>query len=100
MTTPLPDAGPVPEDNVPGHHPDDEQDRPDLDAMAERLGTKPPEERAEHDGGGSSVVDQVGTVVGAGFTAATTVTRAGVGIAGTVLSAAQRQVGRRLGLSR
>lgn len=25
-------TGPVPEDNQPGHHPDDEQDKPDLPA--------------------------------------------------------------------
>ncbi|MDP9387347.1 MAG: hypothetical protein M3Q48_05315 [Actinomycetota bacterium] len=24
--------GPVPEDNLPGHHPEQEQDKPDLDA--------------------------------------------------------------------
>src|SRR5581483_12379594 len=33
--------GPVPEANRPGHHPDHEQDKPDLDAVAERLGTRP-----------------------------------------------------------
>ena len=31
-------TGPVPEDNQPGHHPDQEQDKPDLDKFAERLG--------------------------------------------------------------
>lgn len=30
--------GPVPAEQRPGHHPDDEQDKPDLDAFAERLG--------------------------------------------------------------
>ena len=34
-----PEAGAVPEDNRPGHHPDREQDQPDLDAFAARLGT-------------------------------------------------------------
>lgn len=29
---------PVPEDNRPGHHPDRDQDKPDLDRFAERLG--------------------------------------------------------------
>lgn len=38
--------GPVPEDNRPGHHPDHDQDQPDLDAVAGRLGTKPTAERA------------------------------------------------------
>ncbi len=33
----------VPEANQPGHHPDQEQDKPDLDAFAERLGVRPPE---------------------------------------------------------
>src|SRR6056297_936866 len=32
------ETGPVPEDNRPGHHPDHDQDRPDLDAFADRLG--------------------------------------------------------------
>lgn len=31
-------GGPVPVDNQPGHHPEQEQDKPDLDAFAERLG--------------------------------------------------------------
>jgi hypothetical protein len=31
-------AGPIPEDNQPGHHPAHEQDKPDLDAFAARLG--------------------------------------------------------------
>ena len=30
--------GPVPPENQPGHHPPEEQDKPDLDAFAERLG--------------------------------------------------------------
>lgn len=32
----------TPEENRPGHHPETEQDRPPLDEVAERLGTKPP----------------------------------------------------------
>jgi hemerythrin-like domain-containing protein len=43
-TTLPPDGGPiggVPADNRPGHHPDVEQDKPDLDAVAEALGTRP-----------------------------------------------------------
>lgn len=31
-------SGPVPAENQPGHHPPQEQDKPDLDAFAERLG--------------------------------------------------------------
>ncbi|MCO8127327.1 hypothetical protein NHL50_08905 [Acidimicrobiia bacterium EGI L10123] len=30
--------GTIPEDQRPGHHPDQEQDKPDMDAFAERLG--------------------------------------------------------------
>ena len=35
------ETGPVPPDNQPGHHPAKEQDKPDLDAFAARLGTDP-----------------------------------------------------------
>jgi hypothetical protein len=35
------ETGPVPPENQPGHHPDKEQDKPDLDAFAARLGTDP-----------------------------------------------------------
>jgi len=35
------ETGPVPVDNQPGHHPPKEQDKPDLDAFAARLGTDP-----------------------------------------------------------
>ena len=31
-------SGPIPEENQPGHHPAKEQDKPDLDAFAEKLG--------------------------------------------------------------
>jgi hemerythrin-like domain-containing protein len=34
-------VGGVPENNRPGHHPEVEQDKPDLDAVAKALGTKP-----------------------------------------------------------
>ena len=40
---PLPDEGgrgPVPPENQPGNHPATEQDKPDLNAFAERLGTR------------------------------------------------------------
>lgn len=39
--------GPVPSENQPGHHPAEEQDKPDLSAFAEKLGTKEPSEREE-----------------------------------------------------
>jgi hypothetical protein len=35
------ETGPVPPDNQPGHHPVEEQDKPDLDAFAAKLGTDP-----------------------------------------------------------
>jgi len=38
-------TGPVPPENQPGHHPAHEQDKPDLKAFAERLGTVEPSER-------------------------------------------------------
>ncbi|HEV2761290.1 MAG TPA: hypothetical protein VGV86_17155 [Acidimicrobiales bacterium] len=39
--------GPVPPENQPGHHPADEQDKPDLNAFAEKLGTMEPSERSD-----------------------------------------------------
>lgn len=35
------ETGPVPADNQPGHHPRKEQDKPDLDAFAAKIGTDP-----------------------------------------------------------
>lgn len=35
--------GPVPEENRPGHHPDHDQDKPDLGDFAERLGIEEPD---------------------------------------------------------
>jgi len=34
-------TGPVPPENEPGHHPPKEQDKPDLDAFAAKIGTDP-----------------------------------------------------------
>ncbi len=34
------EAGAVPEDNQPGHKPERDQDKPDLDAFAARFGVK------------------------------------------------------------
>ena len=39
--------GPVPAENQPGHHPAEEQDKPDVNAFAAKLGTMPPAEREE-----------------------------------------------------
>src|SRR5688572_1276679 len=43
QTVPAPggETGPVPPENQPGHHPAKEQDKPDLDAFAAKLGTDP-----------------------------------------------------------
>jgi hypothetical protein len=41
-------SGPVPDDNLPGHHPDREQDKPDLDDFAERLGVPPEASTSDH----------------------------------------------------
>ena len=40
-------GGPIPAENEPGHHPAEEQDKPDLNAFAEKLGTMEPSEREE-----------------------------------------------------
>ncbi|MBL8774539.1 MAG: hypothetical protein JNK12_01355 [Acidimicrobiales bacterium] len=100
------DAGPVPEDNLPGHHPDHEQDKPDLTAVAERLGTVPPGARAsegrEHEAGDEDrsllEVVEAGVVAGVGLGAG--LARAGVAAGTVVAGAAVRQAGRRIGLSR
>lgn len=100
MTSPDPVLGPVPEGNQPGHHPSREQDQPDLDAMAARLGTAP---------GGAGVDD--GPTAGPGpigraRTAAAGlvmvpvgIARAGLWSAGYVVGLAPRAVARRVGLS-
>ena len=41
------ETGPVPPDNQPGHHPAEEQDKPDPDAFAAKLGTKAPAAKAQ-----------------------------------------------------
>ena len=51
------DTGPVPAENQPGHHPAKEQDKPDLDAFAARLGTDPEAPTAP---GGEAPPDMVG----------------------------------------
>ena len=39
--------GPVPPENQAGHHPAEEQDKPDLDKFAAKLGTMEPDQREE-----------------------------------------------------
>ena len=41
--------GPVPPENQPGHHPPEEQDKPDLDAFAEKMGVAEPGSTAAAD---------------------------------------------------
>ena len=41
--------GPVPDEQQRGHHPEDEQDKPDLDAFAERLGIPAEGEEPDED---------------------------------------------------
>jgi len=43
------ETGPVPEDNLPGHRPGHDQDKPDLDEFAERLGIIPTDDDARSD---------------------------------------------------
>ena len=112
MTTADVDAGPVPEDNLPGHHPDHEQDQPDLTAMAERLGAIPPERRepagADVDDGARgpddhedrSVAELVEANVAAGLGLGAGLVKGGLAAGGVVAGSAIRQVGRRIGLSR
>jgi len=42
--------GPVPPENQPGHHPAQEQDKPDIKAFAEKLGTVEPSQRESEPG--------------------------------------------------
>lgn len=58
-------GGPIPEDQRPGHHPDEEQDKPDLDAFAERLGIVP---EGEEPADAPRVGDDAGEPAGAAST--------------------------------
>ena len=79
--------GPMPPENQPGHHPAEEQDKPDLDAFAERLGTVPESRRD------SEIVD--GQV--ASWPAERRSSRVGVVVGATVLAVLLAVVfGRRL----
>jgi hypothetical protein len=49
--------GPVPEANRPGHRPEHEQDKPDLDAFAARLGVIPVHDAQDADPGGGERAD-------------------------------------------
>lgn len=109
------DFGPVPEANRPGHHEPEEQDRPDLDAFAERLGivtedqssSGPPQEAAAPDAVVAVTADDesmsaetpAGSVPGRSV-ALWIGTRAFLGpwiVAGRAAEALQNAIGRRLG---
>lgn len=51
--------GPVPTEQQPGHHPEDEQDKPDLDAFAERFGIPTGGEEPDTDEAPTSAPDEV-----------------------------------------
>ena len=58
--------GPVPPENQPGSHPEREQDKPDLDAFAERLGVVEASETARKgDGRAPEVAERVEETVAA-----------------------------------
>jgi hypothetical protein len=70
---PRPGAGPVPEANRPGHHPEHEQDKPDLDAFAERFRHVPagePADRTEEQEAGSARTTTRMIVIGAALAGA------------------------------
>ena len=46
--------GPIPPENQPGHHPAQEQDKPDIKAFAEKLGTVEPSQRESEPGPASA----------------------------------------------
>ena len=95
MTSPVPDLGPVPEENQPGHHPPREQDRPDLDAMAARLGAIPPGDRPRR-----GPAERAATAAAGLAAMPLGLARAGLWSAGYVVGLAPRAVARRLGVSR
>lgn len=62
-----PGGGPIPPENQPGHHPAQDQDKPDLDQFAKRLGVTNPDERdANGDAGGDGGKGDAGGKGGAG----------------------------------
>ena len=99
MTSTLPDLGPVPEDNQPGHHPEHEQDRPDLDAMAARLGAVPVDERPRSGTADRPPLERALTAAGGVALVPVGLARAGLWSAGYVVGLAPRAVARRLGVS-
>jgi hypothetical protein len=70
------ETGPVPPDNQPGHHPAKEQDKPDLDAFAARLGTDPTAPTATGARKPPRPADTAAKTTGATKATATTATKA------------------------
>lgn len=67
-----PQGGPVPVENQPGHRPDHDQDKPDLDAFAEKLGIEPEHDQADSDSDSAesdAAHGAVGTVMAAASSA-------------------------------
>lgn len=89
-------AGPVPADNQPGHHPPEEQDKPDLDAFAARLGVAEGEETEDAGGGPGPVATATEVVRGNGRTLAVAlaVLTTVLGVLGVVITR-KRRGGRR-----
>lgn len=85
-------AGPIPEDNQPGHHPAKEQDKPDLDAFAARLGVTEGDETSDGAGSGSPVAAATEAARGKGRTVAVAlaVLTTLLGVLGVVLTKKRR----------
>ena len=92
----MPGTGPVPDANRPGHHPAEEQDQPDLDAFAERLGTSAQAENESPDGSGPSrrraSDSTVATAASRGADLATSVARTALGALRGAVEAARATV--------
>jgi hypothetical protein len=101
-------AGPVPEDNQPGHHPPQDQDKPDLDAFAEKFNSSVPVDPGTDDlesdptrptpaQRGFCPGAVLGSVVRTSGRAAVSVVRFGTGASGVVVSAVLARVRDRSG---
>jgi hypothetical protein len=85
--------GPVPEDNLPGHHPEVEQDQPDLSAVAEKLGTIPPEKRTSHPNLVDLVITPPAAVLQVGTDVAKATTQRVVRTVGSVVGHSAKRFG-------
>jgi hypothetical protein len=81
--------GPIPEDNLPGSHPDHEQDQPDPDSFAAKLGIVSDTERSgdpdEHiESGEASTRAGVGRVIAGGISVTSHLVLGPVVVAGRI----------------